>query len=149
MTALTRRVTAEGGAILAIDYGSGVPAAASTLQAVRAHKYVDPLATPGEADVTAHVDFAALARAAEAAGGKARPVMRQGEFLLRLGLVDRANALGRDKDKATRDKIASGMERLAAPKAMGDLFKVLAVSGPDLKLPIFDVIGGEKKKTKT
>jgi NADH dehydrogenase [ubiquinone] 1 alpha subcomplex assembly factor 7 len=107
---------------------------------VRAHKYDDPLAAPGEADVTAHVDFAALARTATAAGAEARPLVGQGDFLIRLGLVDRANVLGRGKDKKTRDAIASAIERLAAPKAMGTLFKVLAISAPGLKLPLFDPI---------
>jgi NADH dehydrogenase [ubiquinone] 1 alpha subcomplex assembly factor 7 len=140
MTEIATRLKRDGGAALVIDYGPAEPGHGSTLQAVRNHKYDDPLATPGEADVTAHVDFAALARAATAAGALARPVMTQGEFLIRLGLVDRANALGRDKEAKVRDAIASGIERLASPKAMGDLFKVLAVSAPGLKLPIFDPI---------
>lgn len=148
MTEIATRLTRDGGAALVIDYGPTEPGHGSTLQAVRNHKYDDPLATPGEADVTAHVDFAALARAAAAAGALPRPVMTQGEFLIRLGLVDRANALGRDKDAKVRDAIASGIERLASPKAMGDLFKVLAISSPKLKLPIFDPIptSAERKK---
>jgi SAM-dependent MidA family methyltransferase len=123
---------------LIVDYGSAAPGTKSTLQAVRAHKYDDPFAAPGEADITAHVDFAALARAATEAGAAARPLMRQGEFLIRLGLVERANVLGRDKDTEARNAIAAGIERLAGPKAMGDLFKVLAISAPGLLLPVFD-----------
>jgi NADH dehydrogenase [ubiquinone] 1 alpha subcomplex assembly factor 7 len=138
MTAIARRLKRDGGALLVVDYGSDKPTGKSTLQAVRAHKYDDPFAAPGEADITAHVDFAALARAATEAEASPRPLMRQGEFLIRLGLVERANVLGRGKDTATRDMIASGIERLAAPKAMGDLFKVLAVSAPGLMLPVFD-----------
>jgi NADH dehydrogenase [ubiquinone] 1 alpha subcomplex assembly factor 7 len=140
MTAIAERLKREGGAALIVDYGSAQPGTGNTLQAVRAHKYDDPLAAPGEADVTAHVDFAALGRAATAAGAAVRPLMGQGEFLIRLGLVDRANVLGRGKDKKTRDAIAAGIERLAAPKAMGTLFKVLAISAPGLKLPLFDPI---------
>ncbi|MEJ0013549.1 MAG: class I SAM-dependent methyltransferase [Bauldia sp.] len=140
MITLGERFKRHGGAALIIDYGAAAPGTGSTLQAVRAHKYDDPLAAPGEADVTAHVDFAALARAAVAAGAEARTLMGQGEFLIRLGLVDRANVLGRGKDKKTRDMIAAAIERLAAPKAMGTLFKVLAVSAPGLKLPLFDPI---------
>jgi NADH dehydrogenase [ubiquinone] 1 alpha subcomplex assembly factor 7 len=132
------RLKRSGGAALIVDYGSDKPGTASTLQAVRAHKYDDPFAAPGEADITAHVDFAALARAATEAGAQARPLMRQGEFLIRLGLVERANVLGRDKDTKARDTIAAAIERLAAPKAMGDLFKVLAISAPGLLLPVFD-----------
>lgn len=138
MTTIAERLKRDGGAAIAIDYGSAQPGGKNTLQAVRAHKYDDPLAAPGEADITAHVDFAALARAATEAGAVARPLMRQGEFLIRLGLVERANVLGRGKDTKTRNRIASGMERLAGPKAMGDLFKVLAVSAPGLNLPVFD-----------
>ena len=140
MASIGGRLAAHGGAALVVDYGSADPGHGNTLQAVREHKYVDPLAEPGEADLTAHVDFPALARAAEAAGAKARAVMRQGEFLIRLGLVDRANVLGRGKDRKTRDAIAAAIERLAGPKAMGDLFKVLAISHPTLKLPVFDPI---------
>ena len=140
ITTLAERLVQQGGAALIVDYGNAEPGTGSTLQAVRAHKHDDPLAAPGEADITAHVDFAALARAASAAGASARPLMGQGEFLIRLGLVDRANVLGRGKDKATRDALAAAIERLAAPKAMGTLFKVLAVSQPGLKLPMFDPI---------
>jgi NADH dehydrogenase [ubiquinone] 1 alpha subcomplex assembly factor 7 len=138
MTTIAERLKRDGGAALVVDYGSAKPAGNSTLQAVRAHKHDDLFAAPGEADVTAHVDFAALARAATEAGAEARPLMRQGEFLIRLGLVERANVLGRGKDARTRDTIASGIERLAGPKAMGDLFKVLAVSQRGLHLPVLD-----------
>lgn len=147
MTTIAERLKRDGGAALTIDYGAAQPGGKNTLQAVRAHKYDDPLAAPGEADITAHVDFAALARAANEAGAVARPLMRQGEFLIRLGLVERANVLGRGKDAKTRDTIASAIERLAGPKAMGDLFKVLAVSGPGLNLPVFDPYPAEEKKT--
>ena len=138
VAAIAARLSRHGGAALIVDYGSGQAGVGNTLQAVRRHEYDDPLAAPGEADVTAHVDFGALAQAATAAGAVARPVMNQGEFLVRLGLVERANVLGRDKDKATRDAIAAAMQRLAGPKAMGDLFKVLALSSPGLKLPVLD-----------
>jgi NADH dehydrogenase [ubiquinone] 1 alpha subcomplex assembly factor 7 len=138
MTTLAGRLKQQGGAALIIDYGNAEPGHGDTLQAVRKHQYDDPLAAPGEADITAHVDFPALVRAAAAAGAEARKVMHQGEFLIRLGLVERAKVLGRDKDQKTRDGIAAAMQRLAAPKAMGDLFKVLAISAPGLKLPVFD-----------
>jgi NADH dehydrogenase [ubiquinone] 1 alpha subcomplex assembly factor 7 len=146
MTAIAERLKEFGGAALVVDYGNAQPTHGDTLQAVRAHKFDNPLTAPGESDITAHVDFAALARAAEAAGATVRTLMGQGEFLIRLGLVDRANVLGRGKDQATRDALAKAMERLAAPKAMGTLFKVLAISSPGLKLPIFDPIeiGGQK-----
>jgi NADH dehydrogenase [ubiquinone] 1 alpha subcomplex assembly factor 7 len=138
MENLAARLVQHGGAALVIDYGSIKPGVGDTLQAVADHKYQDPFARPGEADLTAHVDFSALARAATGAGGEVRPVMTQGEFLIRLGLVERANVLGREKDTATRDKIASAIDRLAGPKAMGNLFKVLPVSAPGQRLPVFD-----------
>jgi NADH dehydrogenase [ubiquinone] 1 alpha subcomplex assembly factor 7 len=145
MTTLAERLKRDGGAALIVDYGSAKPGGKSTLQAVRAHNHDDPLAAPGEADLTAHVDFAALARIATEAGAEPRALMRQGEFLIRMGLVERAKVLGRGKDTKTRDAIAAGMERLASPKAMGDLFKVLAVSGPGLHLPVFDPYPAEAK----
>jgi NADH dehydrogenase [ubiquinone] 1 alpha subcomplex assembly factor 7 len=133
------RLVRSGGAALVVDYGSDRAGYGDTLQAVKAHRYDHPLAHPGEADLTAHVDFAALARAAKAAGAAVRPTMRQGEFLLRLGLIQRAEVLARGKDKPTRDAIAAAMDRLAGKKGMGDLFKVLALAAPGLKLPAFDV----------
>jgi SAM-dependent MidA family methyltransferase len=133
------RLARFGGAALIIDYGSERTGYGDTLQAVRAHQYDPPLANPGEADITAHVDFPALVRAATAAGAEARPIMRQGEFLLRLGLIQRAEVLGRGKDAKTRDAIAAAMDRLAGKKGMGDLFKVLALASPGVKLPAFDV----------
>jgi NADH dehydrogenase [ubiquinone] 1 alpha subcomplex assembly factor 7 len=132
------RIARDGGAALIIDFGSDAPGTGNTLQAVRQHKYADPLAEPGEADLTAHVDFAALTRAADAAGAECRQVISQGEFLVRMGLVERANVLGRGKTTKTRDAIAAAMERLAGKKAMGELFKVLAISTSGVKLPIFD-----------
>jgi SAM-dependent MidA family methyltransferase len=133
------RIGRSGGAALIVDYGSDRAGTGDTLQAVRAHQYDPPLANPGDADLTAHVDFAALARAATAAGADARPVMRQGEFLLRLGLIQRAEVLGRGKDAKARDAIAAAMDRLAGKIGMGDLFKVLALASPGVKLPAFDV----------
>jgi NADH dehydrogenase [ubiquinone] 1 alpha subcomplex assembly factor 7 len=133
------RVARFGGAALIVDYGSERSGYGDTLQAVKAHRYDHPLANPGEADLTAHVDFPALARAAAAAGAESRSVMRQGEFLLRLGLIQRAEVLARGKDEKTRNAVAAAMDRLAGKKAMGELFKVLAVASPGLKLPAFDV----------
>jgi NADH dehydrogenase [ubiquinone] 1 alpha subcomplex assembly factor 7 len=140
MALIGERIARDRGAALVVDYGSDKPGIGDTLQAVRRHKYESPFAMPGEADVTAHVDFSGLARTAADAGLEARAVMTQGEFLIRLGLVDRANVLGRDKDVKTRNQIASAIERLAGPKAMGKLFKVLAVATPGVKLPVFDKI---------
>ncbi|WP_421726585.1 class I SAM-dependent methyltransferase [Bauldia sp.] len=136
--AIARRLVTDGGAALVIDYGYRGPAVADTLQAVRRHRYDDPLAAPGEADLTAHVDFTALAEAATAAGATVRPLVAQGAFLAGLGLANRANRLAAGKDATTQAKIRAAAEQLSGAEAMGKLFKVLTFSQPDLALPLFD-----------
>jgi NADH dehydrogenase [ubiquinone] 1 alpha subcomplex assembly factor 7 len=138
MAALAGRIGGQGGALLAIDYGYEGPAFGDTLQAVRGHASADPLAEPGLADLTAHVDFAALARTAIAEGARPRPVIGQGAFLARLGIAARAARLAAGKDAATVAAIEAAVGRLTAPEAMGTLFKVLAVSHSGLALPAFD-----------
>jgi NADH dehydrogenase [ubiquinone] 1 alpha subcomplex assembly factor 7 len=132
------RLAADGGAALFIDYGHERPGFGDTLQAVRRHAFADPLAEPGEADLTAHVDFAALAGAAQKAGAQPRPVIGQGDFLRALGITERAAVLAKGKDAATQAAIGAAVERLTGPAAMGTLFRVLALSGPGLALPVFD-----------
>jgi SAM-dependent MidA family methyltransferase len=138
ISALASRIAAEGGAALIIDYGYEGPAFGDTLQAVRGHAYADPLAEPGAADLTAHIDFGALARAATEAGASPRSLVTQGEFLGRLGIAARATRLAAGKDAQTREAVAAAVHRLVAPDAMGDLFKVLALSQSGLALPAFD-----------
>ena len=103
----------------------------------RATPIADPLEAPGEADLTAHVDFAALARAAEAAGAATHGPMPQGEFLLALGIAARAERLAGNADEATRHTLRTALERLTAPDQMGTLFKVMAVTRPDVAPPPF------------
>ena len=133
MRALAQRVRNAGGALLAIDYGHVQPGFGDTLQAVAGHRFADPLAAPGEADLTHHVDFAALARAAASQGAAVHGPVEQGDFLFALGLRARAERL---KTRATEDQAAAidgAVARLTDPnrRGMGSLFKVLAVSGPD------------------
>ena len=128
MQALAGRIAQSGCAALVIDYGHAETGLGETLQAVAGHAFADPLAAPGEADLTAHVDFAALARAARSAGAAAHGPIGQGDFLSGLGLAQRAARLSRDADAATRAAIAAAAERLAAPDQMGTLFKVLAAT---------------------
>lgn len=136
MQAVAERLSADGGAGLFIDYGHLEPDLGDTLQAVRAHAYEDVLSSPGEADLTAHVDFAALA--AVARGQRlAADATTQGDFLLRMGLLERAGLLGAKADEATREKISAAVERLAGPRAMGELFKVLAVLPQGVDAPAF------------
>jgi NADH dehydrogenase [ubiquinone] 1 alpha subcomplex assembly factor 7 len=107
------------------------------LQAVKDHAFDPPLAHPGEADITAHVDFTALATAAEP-GAKAKPLLTQGGFLRALGLATRAERLSAGKDAARRGEIAAAVDRLSAPGAMGNMFKVLCLAAPGLSLAPFD-----------
>ncbi|MFV0472833.1 MAG: class I SAM-dependent methyltransferase [Pikeienuella sp.] len=126
--AIGARIANAGGAAILIDYGYGEtpPMGADTVQAVRAHAYADILDNPGEADLTAHVDFEALAGAATGAGAAVSALMGQGEWLARLGIGARAEALVRARpDHAER--IAGELHRLTDPAEMGTLFRVLAI----------------------
>ena len=128
--ALARRIVSDGGAALVIDYGHAESGIGDTLQAVRDHKPVDVLETLGDADVTAHVDFGALARAVTQAGAMAHGPITQGAFLSALGIAQRAEALtARATPEQARD-IETAMVRLIDPGEMGTLFKVAAWTGP-------------------
>ncbi len=139
MAAVAGRLAAAGGVALVLDYGHLVTGYGDTLQALKNHAADDPLAHPGDADLTSHVDFAALARAAGSEGASLVGAMTQGDFLLGLGLLERAGNLGAGKDHATQEAIRDAVERLAAPGKgnMGELFKVLAVSGSPARIPPF------------
>jgi SAM-dependent MidA family methyltransferase len=137
MAGLADRLKREGGAALAFDYGYVRPGFGDTLQAVRAHKYADPLDNPGDCDLTAHVDFAALARTARNRGATVHGPVSQGDFLIRLGLLERAGMLGAGKPADRQAEIVAAVERLAGPEEMGTLFKVMAVSGEAISLPGF------------
>jgi SAM-dependent MidA family methyltransferase len=126
MDIIAERIGKDGGAGLFFDYGHLEPGVGDTLQALKGHAYQDVLASPGEADLTTHVDFAALAEIARAKGLVTR-LARQGDFLVAMGLLERAGNLGASANDAGREKISRDVERLAGPGEMGDLFKVLAV----------------------
>ena len=106
MTEIARRIVDHGGAALIMDYGYNAPPIGDTLQAVRAHQYADPLDTPGEADLTAHVDFSALAKSARTAGASVHGPTNQGDFLVSLGLLERAGRLGRNADETRARRCA-------------------------------------------
>jgi NADH dehydrogenase [ubiquinone] 1 alpha subcomplex assembly factor 7 len=138
---LARRVTQHGGAALVIDYGHTESALGETLQAMGRHGFADPLAAPGEVDLTAHVDFAALARTAQAAGARVHGPLTQGAFLRQLGIEARATALRAKATAAQAADIDAALARLtgAGRDAMGELFKVVALADPKLgALPGFD-----------
>lgn len=125
------RLAASGGAALIIDYGTLPPATGGgdTLQAVAAHAVADPLETPGMADLTAHVDFGALARALAQAGARVAPLVTQGALLTALGLDARAAALARAQPGRAHE-IETQRRRLTAHDQMGTLFKALIAAGP-------------------
>lgn len=128
MQEVARRLAAQGGAALFIDYGHAQPRTGSTLQALRAHRMVDPFEAPGEADLTAHVDFAELAAVAAANGCRWLGTVPQGQWLTALGIDARAAALTR----AAPDQAASveaARHRLVAEEQMGTLFKVMGLTG--------------------
>ena len=127
--ALARRLVAQGGALLAIDYGHEGPALGDTLQAVRAHARANPFEAPGEQDLTAHVDFTTLSAAAQAEGAVVWGPAEQGEWLARLGVDARAAALARTSPDRG-DEIAQARMRLVNADQMGRLFKVLAMTAP-------------------
>ncbi|NAZ37447.1 class I SAM-dependent methyltransferase [Rubellimicrobium sp. CFH 75288] len=127
-----RRIAAHGGAAILVDYG-GWRLTGDTLQALRAHAPADPLAHPGEADLTAHVDFDAVARAAPPA--RATAMVEQGTLLARLGLGARAEALARGLSGPALAAHRAAVARLADPAAMGSLFKAIALHPPDAPPP--------------
>jgi NADH dehydrogenase [ubiquinone] 1 alpha subcomplex assembly factor 7 len=124
------RLAQQGGAALFIDYGHAEPRAGSTLQAVAGHRKVDPFVTPGEADLTAHVDFAALADVARSRGARWLGTVPQGAWLRALGIEARAEALA-DFAPQHRDALVRARDRLIGDGQMGLLFKVMGLAGPD------------------
>lgn len=132
--ALAERIAEDSGAALIVDYGHVESVAGDTLQAVRDHEPHDVLDAPGEADLTVHVDFAALVRAA-ADKATIRGPVTQGAFLRRMGIVLRAESLIKGATAEQAESIASGVERLIGPDQMGSLFKVLCLSGHGMPQP--------------
>jgi len=125
MHALARHIERYGGAMLIIDYGYAGPVVGDTVQALRHHQPHDVLQNVGDADITAHVDFTALAQAAQPLPCSFMP---QGYFLHSFGGRERLAALCAHKDGPTQQELYSGYERLTAPGQMGELFKVLTVN---------------------
>jgi NADH dehydrogenase [ubiquinone] 1 alpha subcomplex assembly factor 7 len=131
---IAMRVRDQDGAALIIDYGHLRSDAGDTFQAIARHSFADPLKNSGQADVTAHVDFQALARAAEDVGARVHGPVTQGEFLKRLGIETRAVALmGKTTPEVSAD-ISSALKRLtdSGRDGMGSMFKVLAITEPGL-----------------
>ena len=131
---IATRVRDQRGAALIIDYGHVRSDAGDTFQAIARHSFADPLKNPGQADVTAHVDFQALARAAEDLGARVHGPVPQGEFLKWIGIETRAVTLMAKASLEVSEDISSALKRLTGDGrgAMGSMFKVLAVSEPGL-----------------
>jgi NADH dehydrogenase [ubiquinone] 1 alpha subcomplex assembly factor 7 len=130
------RLARDGGAALLIDYGRDRPGFGDTLQALRRHRKVGPLACPGEADLTVHADFPAVMAAARQQGAEAA-ILSQGEFLARMGIGLRAEALVQARpDKSPM--IGRQLNRLVAADQMGDLFKVCCIHAPGWTPPAFE-----------
>lgn len=134
MMKIATRVRQQDGAALIIDYGHLRSDAGDTFQAIARHSYADPLKNPGQADVTAHVDFQALARAAEDVGARVHGPVTQGEFLKRLGVETRAVALMAKTTPEISADISGALKRLidSGRGGMGSMFKVLAITEPNL-----------------
>ena len=137
MFELSTRLGRQGGVGLFIDYGHGVSGVGDTLQALRAHRMVDPLVDPGEADLTAHVDFAAMARSARAGGAAVYGPIDQGDFLRAIGIDARTRALADRAPPDRAEEFELARERLVGKSAgeMGALFKVMAVANRSLPPP--------------
>jgi SAM-dependent MidA family methyltransferase len=135
-TALGARLVRDRGAALLIDYGRDRPEFGDTLQALRSHQRVDPLACPGEADLTVHADFPAVMAAAEAEGARAA-ILTQAQFLARMGVGARAEVLVRARpDRAAT--IGRQLDRLVGGDQMGELFKACCLFSPGWTPPVFE-----------
>ncbi len=136
MSDIAARLVQDGGVMLVVDYGYLDTSFGDSLQAVAKHAYVDPLAEPGDADLTAHVDFAALARAARAQGAQVMGPVTQAHFRLQLGIERRAQALMKKANTEQAQAIVDAFDRLTGVndprRHMGALFKVMAVAHPDM-----------------
>ncbi len=131
---IATRVRDQDGAALIVDYGHVRSDAGDTFQAIARHSYTDPLQAPGQADVTAHVDFQALAQAAEDMGARVHGPVMQGDFLKRLGIETRAVSLMAKASHEVSGDISDALKRLVGGGrgGMGAMFKVLGISEPQL-----------------
>jgi len=133
---LGARVARDGGCALLIDYGRAEPGFGDTLQALKAHEKVDPLARPGEADLTVHADFPAVMAAARAEGAGSA-LLTQSDFLARMGIGARAEALVRARPDRTAT-LGRQLNRLVSADEMGELFKACVIHAPGWTPPAFE-----------
>jgi SAM-dependent MidA family methyltransferase len=133
--AVASRLARHKGAALFLDYGTETSAPGDSLQAIADGAPADPLARPGEADLTAHVDFERFGAAARTAGAEVYGPVPQGLFLARLGLFQRTNQLARRQPARTAMELMDGARRLAEPDRMGRLFKAISLVSPGVGTP--------------
>jgi NADH dehydrogenase [ubiquinone] 1 alpha subcomplex assembly factor 7 len=134
VSSIAKQLAKQGGMALFIDYGHERSSPGDTLQAVRGNRFAPLLDNPGEQDLTAHVDFEALGKAASENGVKATNLVTQGEWLRRVGIEARADALAKaNPEKA--GEIRSAVKRLTAKDQMGELFKVIAIHSAEWPEP--------------
>ena len=133
--AVAQRICVHGGAALFVDYGPARSAPGDSLQALRHGKPASPLDAPGEADLTAHVDFEALAVTARAAGAAVYGPRAQGLFLAGLGLFQRTGRLAERQPAAKAAALIQAAQRLAEPDRMGRLFQALVIQHRSLPPP--------------
>lgn len=129
MRSLARHLGTRKGAMLIVDYGYTAPSGSATVQAVSNHDYADIFERPGEIDLTAHVDFTALAQVARDAGLQVSPVIGQGEFLKNMGIDIRADALKKNATLPQAAEIDAALRRLTGEDQMGSLFKAMEIRG--------------------
>ncbi|WP_019997888.1 class I SAM-dependent methyltransferase [Aureimonas ureilytica] len=139
VASIAGHLAARSGAALLIDYGHAASGFGDTLQALRQHRFAPALDQVGAADITSHVDFERVLTVAQECGVAHGALATQGDFLLSLGLLERAGALGAPLDEAGRSAVTQAVHRLAGtgPDEMGALFKVAALSSRALALPPF------------
>jgi SAM-dependent MidA family methyltransferase len=131
---IAREIASHGGGALILDYGYAGIGFGETLQAVGSHRFVRPLDEPGNADLSAHVDFTALAEAARHGGAAVFGPVPQGQLLDRLGIGARAGALIA-ANPSQADQVTSALQRLTAPEQMGKLFQAMALLPPSASPP--------------
>lgn len=132
---LAQRICKDGGAALFIDYGYASSVWGDTLQAIAKGQQTSPFINPGEADLTAHIDFLALKEIVIATGAHAYGIQTQGEFLKQLGLIVRAKMLAAHATLEQQQQLSEAVYRLSDPSEMGNLFKVMAIAHPDVPVP--------------
>lgn len=126
---LGNHLNAVSGAALVIDYGHSRSSLGDTLQAMQKHAACKVTDTPGDVDITSHVDFESLAQGFVRGGAQIAGLLPQGEFLERMGLHQRTEVLARTLDENAGQQLVAATERLAHRDQMGHLFKVMAVTG--------------------